>query len=885
MLVIDEESVEKQKQSTRIEMLEMSNKAYERLSKEAIEPVFKETPVKAKIKKREYKMTEEEKEMNRKILKGMSTKLNFVKNPRFRSNNKCLLYSNDLFKDILSKENPFVVEPIVVTFREYQMNSIYQIDLKLLNRTSLLTNFKYIPPTSENFSIKRVVYPKKDSSLIAPGMSAKVEILFNATSLDSFQDEMTIISENFAFKVPLKAIRDSPALSLDNPMDCKKCLIGDQVSMVFRCKNNGGDAHFKFLQQEFFENETLSGNNSPTQYSSGQNQNDNEVLEIGPFSIFPSEFYLYKGMMIEIFVNFSPKKEGNIEKKFIICCDSKTNIEYKIKGEGILIDMGLISLDGLKIDESAEKLESLFFEDTFPFTSSNRQLRIVNKSSVSVKFHWDLYDIYSKSKFSIDEDHKDFQIEPEEGVFGPNQELQFSITFNPKNSKIYEQKLDLIVEDTPFQAIKSYNPTNALSTIRQRNLFTKGEPFVLAGNSPYPSYPIFSFNLKGKGKLPFLEVDNNFIDFGDIYVNQIVSRTFSIINPKTGNINFKLSKILQNIKHQGNFYKKINNFFCEDKNFPFDSIFHAKKAEVSFSKFMPIGQNTEKNFFKQGLTNTLNSKNISSIITIDDEKDSYEKVKFLKLYTSSEFIAKKLKTTVSNKSVHKRTTKNYYRKLTTKESVKPKSEFDTSIVQKSNSNFNTNNYMTSNNTERSITLGTGMKKNLDAQVEEDLGILIKKDQRVDFSVVFQPKTLGLFKGSMIFTPEDGVPFSIDIKANVKGPKIKLDIPSLDFGLFPISELKTIKFKIINISPIPATYLIKQSRFKNINFSNFKDKMYQEDHEGLIKEAEYRQKIESLYDYENRDMIKNDYKNLDLYKLKFTSIYGVVDANSSFEITV
>lgn len=408
---------------------------------------------------------------------------------------------------------------------------------------------------------------------------------------------------------------------------------------------------------------------------------------------------------------------------------------------------------------------------------------------------------------------------------------------------------------------------------------------MLAGNSPYPSYPIFSFNLKGKGKLPFLEVDNNFIDFGDIYVNQLVSRTFSIINPKTGNINFKLSKILQNIKHQGNFYKKINNFFCEDKNFPFDSIFHAKKAEVSFSKFMPIGQNTEKNFFKQGLTNTLNSKNISSIITIDDEKDSYEKVKFLKLYTSSEFIAKKLKTTVSNKSVHKRTTKNYYRKLTTKESVKPKSEFDTSIVQKSNSNFNTNNYMTSNNTERSITLGSGMKKNLDAQVEEDLGILIKKDQRVDFSVVFQPKTLGLFKGSMIFTPEDGVPFSIDIKANVKGPKIKLDIPSLDFGLFPISELKTIKFKIINISPIPATYLIKQSRFKNINFSNFKEKMYQEDHEGLIKEAESRQKIESLYDYENRDMIKNDYKNLDLYKLKFTSIYGVVDANSSLEITV
>ncbi len=34
---------------------------------------------------------------------------------------------------------------------------------------------------------------------------------------------------------------------MQNPLNCNSCLVGDQASMVFRCLNNGGDAHFKFL--------------------------------------------------------------------------------------------------------------------------------------------------------------------------------------------------------------------------------------------------------------------------------------------------------------------------------------------------------------------------------------------------------------------------------------------------------------------------------------------------------------------------------------------------------------------------------------------------------------------------------------------------------------
>ena len=114
-------------------------------------------------KKKEMKMTEEEKEKNRKILYNMNLKLNFVKNPRYRNNIPPPRYIDTNYVPLTSPENAFSIEPQEVIFKDYQSGSIYQIDLKILNRTQLLTSFKYIPPVTEYFTIKNVIYPKKDS--------------------------------------------------------------------------------------------------------------------------------------------------------------------------------------------------------------------------------------------------------------------------------------------------------------------------------------------------------------------------------------------------------------------------------------------------------------------------------------------------------------------------------------------------------------------------------------------------------------------------------------------------------------------------------------------------------------------------------------------------
>ena len=561
-------------------------------------------------KKKEMKMTEEEKEKNRKILYNMNLKLNFVKNPRYRNNIPPPRYIDTNYQPINSPDNAFSIEPQEVIFKDYQSGSIYQIDLKILNRTQLLTSFKYIPPVTEFFTIRSVIYPKKDSSLIAPGMYAKMQIFFYAQTMDNFEDEIVILTEKIAFKVPLRAIRDKPAIILKNPLDCGKCLVGDKIERHFMCKNNGGDAHFKF----YIEGEENNSNNQDkkkvpqlTQEELiGALQNNsvsNELLVIPPFTIFPQEFYLYKGMSQNISITFCPIEEGVVEKKLILACDT-TKLNYILRGEQIKVDIVIKTLDGLdmsknnvqlsleneernkknsleekkgyiddsneeeikfepidlsnKIQEKEEKLENLLFEDTYPFSSTKRTLVLRNISSLPIRYHWSIYDFYHQNEFKMIGEESFFTIEPEEGVFKANDEITFIITFKPINSIIYEQKLELFIEDIPFQAIKQFDME---ANKNMKTAVSKVEPYLPGFNSSLPSYPLYSFSLRGRGKLPFLSVNKNIIDLGDVYLGQRVEDNFSVLCEQSGFVEFKISKIFQQILTEKDGDNYVNNFF------------------------------------------------------------------------------------------------------------------------------------------------------------------------------------------------------------------------------------------------------------------------------------------------------------------------------------
>ena len=61
----------------------------------------------------------------------------------------------------LEKDSPFTVDPKVVLFVDYQINGVYEIPLKVTNKSSTCQRIKYIPPTTEYFSVRKVKMPSQ----------------------------------------------------------------------------------------------------------------------------------------------------------------------------------------------------------------------------------------------------------------------------------------------------------------------------------------------------------------------------------------------------------------------------------------------------------------------------------------------------------------------------------------------------------------------------------------------------------------------------------------------------------------------------------------------------------------------------------------------------
>ena len=889
-------------------------------------------------KKKEMKMTEEEKEKNRKILYNMNLKLNFKKNPRYKDNLPPPRYIDTNYQPINSPENAFAIEPQEVVFKDYQSGSIYQIDLKILNRTQLLTSFKYIPPLTEYFTIKNVIYPKKDSSLIAPGMYAKMQILFYAKTMDNFEDEIVIMTEKIAFKVPLKAVRDKPAIILRNPLDCGKCLVGDKIEKHFMCKNNGGDAHFKFYieGQENDEQKNYPGVSQEDLIGALQNNSvSNELLVVPPFTIFPQEFYLYKGMSQNISVTFCPIDEGVVEKKLILACDT-TKLQYVLRGEQIKVDIIIKTLDGLdmskkylsnkeeeekneknenqnveieevkeyiddeekneiepkklelinKISEKEEKLESLLFEDTYPFASRKRILVMKNISSLPIKYHWSIYDFYHQNEFNMTGDETFFTIEPEEGVFKAKEEITFTITFKPLNSVIYEQKLELFIEEIPFQAIKQFNLEENKN---MKTALSKVEPYLPVFNSSLPSFPLYTFNLRGRGKLPFLDVDRSIIDLGDVYLGQTVNDSFKVISQQSGFVTFKPVKIFQQIlttKEGDNnvdyFYKNpciensvifrdkiMMNLNEEDEGIILDPYMESQgktnlqHSEVSYLDISTSKKNYVENKIEEknenlqeniNNNNNVQENNTLNQIKTPDKNANNEKQKLNDTPLSKD---SKQKTGFSNK------TKNTVSK--------------SSVNRKTNSNLGENKI-----TENNIGIEEEKKLSVNDQLKISLG------QEVVFNIKFTPDSLGKFKSSIVFQLDDGLSFDIDVLANIIGPEIAINTPLIDFGLFATSTIQKKEFEIENLSPIKVQYLVKESRYSNINFDNVTSSNFIQEFEGVLDEEKdiiYRDKVKSLIEYDNTEMKKLDIMKLDSYIMKFSSVCGELNPFEKKTITI
>lgn len=107
----------------------------------------------------------------------------------------------------VAKKTSFRVEPHVVNFVDYQVNGVYEIDIKVTNCAGESKRIKAVPPSTDNFTIRRIKYPSGKTGDVAPGMSLTFSVSFHAPSFADFDDVITFITEENSFKLPLHARR------------------------------------------------------------------------------------------------------------------------------------------------------------------------------------------------------------------------------------------------------------------------------------------------------------------------------------------------------------------------------------------------------------------------------------------------------------------------------------------------------------------------------------------------------------------------------------------------------------------------------------------------------------------------------------------------------
>lgn len=78
----------------------------------------------------------------------------------------------------LAKSSSFRVEPPIVSFTDYQVNGVYEINVKVTNMAHSSKRIKFIPPSATMFTIRRVRYPSDVTGDVAPGMSITFAVTF-----------------------------------------------------------------------------------------------------------------------------------------------------------------------------------------------------------------------------------------------------------------------------------------------------------------------------------------------------------------------------------------------------------------------------------------------------------------------------------------------------------------------------------------------------------------------------------------------------------------------------------------------------------------------------------------------------------------------------------
>lgn len=289
---------------------------------------------------------------------------------------------------------PFSIQPSVLEWDTYVPGQVLTQVLTLRNTDSVSRHVRLLPPATQVFFMDVPAFPgakeehahnnvsgvpglalphTEATSLIAPGMAVKVTVTFAPPLSQSYQDNLTVLTESGTFAVPLIGSLPPPNLTLPPLVDLGSTLVYDLILTTITVQNVGGASEFRFVPQEVFALAEQEANSPPTEVppeasapaadllakflepaevpkgSSSILPDDigthGDRLCSGPFLLWPRAFFLERGASIDLHVALVPRRAGLQTRHLQLFSPNGPIGEHVFVARAEVLDVGLTAVE------------------------------------------------------------------------------------------------------------------------------------------------------------------------------------------------------------------------------------------------------------------------------------------------------------------------------------------------------------------------------------------------------------------------------------------------------------------------------------------------------------------------------------------------------------
>ncbi|CEM37616.1 unnamed protein product [Vitrella brassicaformis CCMP3155] len=293
-------------------------------------------------------MRPEDLKANQDILRRMNKRISFLQNPRYKKadgQGRC----------------PFTVLPNVVTFRSFEIGGVYSIPVKFINTSAVGRRLRVMPSSMPHFTITPITLLRQLNTntntqscegVVAPGLTAQIEVRFCPTSIRDIDDQLTIHTEEGEFPLVVRARRHLPLLRFaaaaadaaaagggtsarggsewngSGLIDCGNTLAGTTINHTLTCRNSGGTADFCLkmaheIGQGDEENDDMD--------EEAEGEDAATPLEVGAFSVTPRRFSVKRDEQVTLHTTFRGTEVGPYEEVLYVVSDDGQRWQIDIR--------------------------------------------------------------------------------------------------------------------------------------------------------------------------------------------------------------------------------------------------------------------------------------------------------------------------------------------------------------------------------------------------------------------------------------------------------------------------------------------------------------------------------------------------------------------------